>query len=83
MIVSLDPRTNTAHVAPDADGVEHNLEGGWCPCWPVVLEVLDAPREALVGFVVAHHAKGRPADPVGARKDLIASLPDHVRATVA
>jgi hypothetical protein len=80
-IVSLDPRTNTAHVAPDGD--EHVRDGGWCPCGPVVLEVLDPARETLVGFVVAHHADGRPEDPVAAREDLIARLPGRVRAVVA
>ena len=78
-----DSRTNTAHVAPDADGAEHNRDGGWCPCGPAVLEVLDPPRETRLGFVVAHHAGGPPDDPAGAREDLIARLPDHVRAQVA
>lgn len=81
--MSLDPRTNTAHVAPEGDGVEHIRDGGWCPCGPVVLEVLDAARETLVGFVVAHHAEGRPEDPVADREDLIARLPGRVRAVVA
>lgn len=79
----LDPRRNTAHVVPDGAGDEHESEGGWCPCLPLVLEVLDARRETLVGFVVAHHAASRPVDPARAREHLIASLPDHVRATVA
>ena len=83
--MSLDPRRNTAHVVPDGTGDEHDCEGGWCPCLPLVLEVLDARRETLVGFVVAHHASGRPADPdpARAREHLIASLPDHVRGKVA
>jgi hypothetical protein len=80
--VGLDPRTNTAHIAPGSEGAEHNRDGGWCPCRPAVLEVLDAAREKPVGFVVAHHVGGRPADPAGARQDLIARLPDRLRALV-
>jgi hypothetical protein len=81
--VSPDPRTNTAQVAPEGGRGEHVRDGGWCPCRPAVVEVLDAPRGTTVGFVVAHHADGRPPDPARAREDLIARLPDHVRAVVA
>lgn len=81
--MSPDPRRNTVHVAPDGGGVEHDRTGGWCPCRPLVLEVLDAARETLVGFVVAHRAGGPPTDPVRAREELIAGLPEGVRAVVA
>ena len=81
--MSLDPRANTAHIVPDDEGAEHDRDGGWCSCRPVVLEVLDPRRETTLGFVVAHHTGGRPADPDGARRHLIAGLPDHVRAVVA
>jgi hypothetical protein len=83
MTVSLDPRTNTAHIAPEADGIEHDLAGGWCPCRPVVLEVLAAPGGASIGFVVAHHADGHAVDAAHARAALIAGLPGHLRAVVA
>ena len=83
MTLSPDLRRNTAHVVPDGGDVEHDRAGGWCPCRPIVLEVLDAPGGTLIGFIVAHRADGQLADADGARRDLIAGLPDRLRARVA
>ena len=51
----------TVHVYPNNDLIEHNTDGGDCPCGPTSEPVFDA--DGACGWVITHHSlDGREAN---------------------
>lgn len=46
--------SNTMHVYPVADLIEHDVEGGDCPCGPRTTPV--ERDDGSIGWVITHHS---------------------------